>query len=83
MTVKELIEHLQELGQDAIVFTAMDDEGNGYNEVYFDPGEWFYTQDGREVDIYPTTVPELMEHFDCDEEEAKEYLAEGEICVVI
>ncbi len=37
MKVKELIEHLQKLPEDLAVYTAIDEEGNGYNETYFAP----------------------------------------------
>lgn len=37
MNVKEMIEALQELPEDLVVYTAIDEEGNGYNETYFAP----------------------------------------------
>lgn len=37
MNVKELIEALQELPEDLVVYTAIDEEGNGYNKTYFAP----------------------------------------------
>lgn len=37
MNVEELIEHLQKMPKDLNVYTAIDAEGNGYNETYFPP----------------------------------------------
>ena len=34
MNVKELISLLSEMPQEAVVFTAIDDEGNGFRRVY-------------------------------------------------
>lgn len=83
MIVKELIEHLQKLDQDAVVLTAVDDEGNGYNKVYYVPSEWLYTSEGRVYNIYPAELKELMEHCYIDEEEAQEMIDGYELCVVI
>jgi hypothetical protein len=37
MLVKELIEKLKAMPQDAIAVITVDDEGNGYREIYFGP----------------------------------------------
>lgn len=37
MKVKTLIEHLSKLDPEMDVYTAKDAEGNGYNQVYFEP----------------------------------------------
>lgn len=37
MNVKQLIAKLKKLPQDAEVYTASDEEGNSYNQTYYDP----------------------------------------------
>ena len=37
MTVQELIEKLKKFPPEMEVWTAIDDEGNGYNELSYDP----------------------------------------------
>lgn len=51
MLVKELIEHLQKLDPELEVYTAKDEEGNGYNQTYFAPSEEYAFIDGREIDV--------------------------------
>ena len=48
MKVSEMIEYLKKLPQDAIVVTAIDDEGNGFNEVYNESPTlgYFLNEDG-------------------------------------
>jgi len=38
MKVKELVESLLEIDQELEVYTAIDDEGNGYNHLHYHPG---------------------------------------------
>lgn len=37
MKVKELIEHLQKMDPEAEVYTAIDDEGNGFRQLFYAP----------------------------------------------
>ena len=61
VTVKELIERLQELPEDLPVFTSTDDEGNGYRRVYLDwvGVEGYELEDGVIVVGIPELTPEL------------------------
>lgn len=54
MTVAQLIEHLSKLKPDLEVYTAIDDEGNGYNEMYFEPTVMLMRYDGRDAEMYST-----------------------------
>lgn len=67
MLVSEMIAYLQKLPQDAIVVTAIDDEGNGFNEVYNESPTlgYFLKEDGGEfVSLEQVQEsPEDYEHY--------------------
>lgn len=83
MKVKELIEYLQELNPEATVLTSKDDEGNGYNKVHYKPEECLFTGEDWEIEIYPNDIEGIMHHMDCSEEDAEEYISQGNPCIVI
>jgi len=47
MTVKELIEALLEMPQDARIILQKDSEGNGYSPLYAVDGECVYTEESN------------------------------------
>lgn len=60
MLVKELIDHLLKLDPELPVYTAKDEEGNGYNDLFFAPSEELAQIDGREVSvIHPDDIEEV------------------------
>jgi len=52
MTLKEHIRHLNDIahihGDDLEVITSIDDEGNGYRRIFFEPSAGMYNEDDRE-----------------------------------
>lgn len=60
ITVKELIEELKKFPEDAVVYTARDEEGNGYNTVSEDSIE--YGELDKAIVLYP-----VREHLDYDD----------------
>jgi hypothetical protein len=51
LTVKRLIECLSQLDGDLEIYTAKDAEGNGYNPLYWEPGEEFALDTDYGVEI--------------------------------
>jgi len=59
MKNRELIEHLQKLDPEMVVYTAIDAEGNGYNEVYFEPTVMVAVKTNHGVEIMNDDEDEL------------------------
>ena len=60
MKVEELIKYLQKMPKDLVVYTAIDAEGNGYNETYFAPTIMWKLKDGGDfTDVINAEQEEL------------------------
>lgn len=85
MKVKDLIEQLQKCDPEAIVLTAKDDEGNGFNEVYYNITPSLYIDDGGDIEVCPVGRKGIAWHFgyDDDDPEVDELLNKATPCIVI
>lgn len=72
MTVAQLIEHLSKLKPELEVYTAIDEEGNGYNEVWFEPTVMLAMDEGRDVSIYNLDERDWLEEEGYDISEIRE-----------
>ena len=82
MTVKQLIQELKKLPEDAVVLLSKDSEGNGYSDDVFiqvDPG-LSYVKYGRDIELGYSKLTEQLERLGYTEEDV---LEEGKSCVVI
>lgn len=71
MNVRELIEKLKLLDQDLEVYTAIDEEGNGYNSVYFDPTV-MWARGERDADMEVSSEENFEDDYP-DEEDRDEF----------
>ena len=54
MKISELVKNLQEILEkygDLDLITAIDDEGNGFNEIYFEPSIGYYEDHEFDQDV--------------------------------
>lgn len=66
-TVGNLIEALQELDQYLEVITAKDDEGNGYNSLYFAPTVMYANTDAMGWELW-NSIEEWEDEYGEDED---------------
>ena len=75
MNVRTLIEHLSKLDPELDVYTAVDAEGNSYNQVYFEPSVMFSPRD--------TNMHRIEEVFSEEDIEDSGYDVEDLVQVVV
>ena len=73
MKVKELIEHLKKMPQNADCIYAIDEEGNGYEKVFYSPTLGKFKQCGRGS----------RNGYFCDNENLTDDMKDGETTVCI
>ena len=80
MTVKELIEKLKEMDQDALVISMRDPEGNGFSPLYeaYDDGDLYVSEE--EWSGYVVNHDERHEY---DEEDCRDIVETSQKCVLL
>lgn len=76
MKISEMIKNLQQFMEehgDLECWYAKDDEGNGYQEIYYKPSLYYVDEDGE--------VHQSLEEFGIDEEDVEDYWI-APICIV-
>lgn len=62
MKVSEMIKNLQEFMEengDLDCYYAVDDEGNEYNEIYYNPSKYYINEDGNVMQLEDLEEEEL------------------------
>jgi len=75
MKIKELIENLKKCDPEAICVYSRDDEGNGFQEVFFTPSEGLYNEEEHDFESLETTKG--------NKEDEENYVFEGKNAVCI